>query len=33
MYSAASLRRSSGILRLASRESNFHTDDIELTIR
>lgn len=30
---AASLRRSSGILRLACRESNFHSDDIQLTIR
>jgi hypothetical protein len=30
---AASLRRSSGILRLGCRESNFHADDIELTIR
>lgn len=30
---AASLRRSSGTLRLACRESNFYTDDIELTIR
>jgi subtilisin family serine protease len=30
---AASLRRSCGVLRLACRESNFHTDDIELTIR
>ena len=29
---AASLRRSSGTLRLACRESNFHADDIELTI-
>lgn len=30
---AASLRRSSGTLRLGCRESNFHADDIELTIR
>jgi subtilisin family serine protease len=30
---AASLRRSSGVLRLACRESNFHADDIEITIR
>ena len=30
---AAALRRSSGILRLGCRESNFHADDIELTIR
>jgi hypothetical protein len=30
---AASLRRSSGVLRLATRESNFHADDLELTIR
>lgn len=30
---AASLRRSSGILRLACREANFHADDVELTIR
>ena len=30
---AAWLRRSSGVLRLACRESNFHADDIELTIR
>jgi hypothetical protein len=28
-----SLRRSSGTLRIACRESNFHADDIELTIR
>ena len=30
---AAALRRSSGTLRLGCRESNFHADDIELTIR
>jgi subtilisin family serine protease len=30
---ADSLRRSSGTLRLACRDSNFHADDIELTIR
>jgi subtilisin family serine protease len=30
---AASLRRSSGTLRLGCRESNFHADDLELTIR
>jgi subtilisin family serine protease len=30
---AASLRRSSGILRLACRDANFHADDVELTIR
>ena len=30
---ATSLRRSSGTLRLASREANFHADDLELTIR
>jgi hypothetical protein len=30
---AASLRPSSGLLRLACRESNFHADDIGLTIR
>jgi hypothetical protein len=27
------LRRSSGTLRIACRESNFHADDIALTIR
>jgi subtilisin family serine protease len=30
---AASLRRSSGTLRIASREANFHADEIALTIR
>ena len=30
---ASSLRRSSGTLRLACRESNFHCQDVELTIR
>jgi subtilisin family serine protease len=30
---AASLRRSSGTLRLACRDANFHADDIELSIR
>jgi hypothetical protein len=30
---ANSLRRSSGVLRIASRESNFHSDEIALTIR
>ncbi|MEO8019847.1 MAG: S8 family serine peptidase [Pseudomonadota bacterium] len=30
---AASLRRSSGMLRIACRESNFHSDEIALTIR
>jgi subtilisin family serine protease len=30
---AASLRRSSGVLRLACRESNFHAGDVELSIR
>jgi hypothetical protein len=30
---AAALRRSSGVLRIASRESNFHSDEIPLTIR
>jgi subtilisin family serine protease len=30
---AASLRRSSGTLRIASREANFHSDEIALTIR
>ena len=30
---ASSLRRSSGTLRVASRESNFHSDEIALTIR
>jgi hypothetical protein len=30
---AAALRRSSGVLRIASRESNFHSDEIALTIR
>jgi len=30
---AASLRRSSGTLRLASREANFHSEEIALTIR
>ena len=30
---AASLRRSSGTLRLACRDANFHAEDIELTIR
>jgi hypothetical protein len=30
---AASLRRSSGTLRIASREANFHSDEVALTIR
>lgn len=30
---ASSLRRSSGMLRIACRDANFHADDIELTIR
>ena len=30
---ASALRRSSGVLRIASRESNFHSDEIPLTIR
>ncbi|HEV7606225.1 MAG TPA: S8 family serine peptidase [Steroidobacteraceae bacterium] len=30
---ASALRRSSGMLRIACRESNFHTDEIALTIR
>jgi hypothetical protein len=30
---AAALRRSSGMLRLACRDANFHADDLELTIR
>jgi subtilisin family serine protease len=30
---ASALRRSSGILRLATRDSNFHCQDVELTIR
>lgn len=30
---ASALRRSSGVLRIASRESNFHSDEIALTIR
>jgi len=30
---AASLRRSSGTLRIASREANFHSDEVTLTIR
>jgi subtilisin family serine protease len=30
---AASLRRSSGTLRISCRDANFHADDIELTIR
>jgi hypothetical protein len=30
---AAALRRSSGLLRIASREANFHSDEIAVTIR
>ena len=30
---AAALRRSSGTLRIASREANFHSDEVALTIR
>jgi hypothetical protein len=30
---ASALRRSSGTLRIASREANFHSDEVALTIR